>query len=65
MSATGTAGNSNAQEIPENGGDIAQHEADLKAMSEEVCSLQTDCAGSSSIAQSTLTPCHPSHKDEQ
>ena len=25
---------------------MAQHEADLKAMSEEVCSLLTECSGS-------------------
>ena len=46
MSASGTAGHSNGQGMPEDGGDMAQHEADLKAMNEEVCSLHMNCAGS-------------------
>ena len=44
MQEAGSTGASSAADssegIAENGADMAQHEVDLKAMSDEVCSLQ-------------------------
>ena len=42
---------------------MGQHEADLKAMSEEVRS-QTDCSGSLSMRCLAGLPCHSSRKLE-